>query len=671
MKSDTPFLDPPSLREAEDEVARKITQHNKTERQLMESEGSLRLFIEHAPAAVAMFDREMRYLAVSSNWVNDFQLHDQDIVGRSHYEIFPEIPDRWKEVHQRGLRGEVVKSVEDRFERMDGSIQWLRWVVRPWYNADGGVGGIVIFAEDITERKASGEALRESEARFRLLVESAPDAIFVQTQGCFAYANKAACSIFGYESEDQLLGNPVLPHFHIVDRKAVEERIRILNNEKRPVPPREETCLRADGSTVPVEISAVPVHFKGRDGALVFMRDISDRKEAEAALRKSEERLLQSQKMEAIGTLAGGIAHDFNNILFAMTGYTELAMESLPPNSEIRSDLQRVLDAGKRAGQMVKQILTFSRQSQPERQPLDLGPIVKEGLKFLRGSIPTTIEISQSVQPNLGKVYGDPTQVHQVLMNFCTNAVHAMGHGKGLLSVELSAVEIDQEDAAGYPELVAGKYVRLTVGDTGHGIPREILPRIFEPYFTTKKAGEGTGLGLAVVHGIVRSHGGSISVYSEIDKGTTFHVYLPVIEEETFEKQDVSTDIIPTGSERILFVDDEQILVEMGQSILERLGYRVRTSTNPIEALELFRADPQQFDLVITDLTMPKMTGDELASELRRIRPDVRIILSTGFSETLNEETLKEAGISVLIRKPILKRHIARVVREVLGTVHN
>lgn len=633
-----------------------VTERRKTEEALKASEERLRLFIEHAPAALAMFDREMRYLAASRRWMTDYHLSEAQVIHRSHYEVFPEIPDRWKTAHRRGMQGEIVKAEEDLFERIDGHAQRLRWEVRPWHTAEGGIGGIVIFTEDVTEQRK----LQELESMLATAVEQGADAVLVtDTKGNIEYVNPAFEETTGYSREEVLGSNPRILKSGAHKESFYRDMWKTItsgNNWRGRLVNR-----RKDGTKMTCESVIAPV--MDETGVIVrYVAVLRDVTESESL----HQRLVQSQKMEAIGTLAGGIAHDFNNILFAMTGYTELAMDSLEEETDIYVDLKKVVAAGKRAGDMVKQILTFSRQAQPERSPIELAPIVKEGLKFLRASIPSTIEIKHNIQPNLGKIYADATQMHQILMNFCTNSAHAMRDTKGVLSVELTGASIDQIEAAEYAGLLPGKYVRLTVGDTGHGIPREMLDRIFEPYFTTKKAGEGTGLGLSVVHGIVKSHGGAITVNSEVNKGTSFHVYLPVIENEPDQKQGAAIDVVPTGDESILLVDDEQILVEMGQSILGRLGYQVTTIMNPLEALELFRTDPQRFDLVITDLTMPKMTGDELSWEMKRIRPDVRVILCTGFSEGLSEKRLEEVGISVLIKKPILKKNVAQVVRQVL-----
>jgi CheY-like chemotaxis protein len=371
--------------------------------------------------------------------------------------------------------------------------------------------------------------------------------------------------------------------------------------------------------------------------------------------------------MEAIGTLAGGIAHDFNNILSAIMGYTELAVLGVPEKLPAKQNLQEVLKASHRAKDLVRQILTFSRQGEQERKPVLIFPIVKETLKLLRASLPSTIEIRQKIDSETGVIEANLTQIHQVVMNLCTNAAHAMRENGGVLEVSLVNVEMDIDTTAQHPDIHPGPYLRLTVSDTGIGIAPDLVERIFDPYFTTKKVGEGTGLGLAVVHGIVKSHGGIIKVYSELGKGSTFHVYFPLIDgfQEITETQKV--ELLPMGDhERVLFVDDEQALVELGEKMLEHLGYEVTVRTSSIEALELFRNQPDRFDLIITDFTMPNMTGDKLAQEVMRLRPGLPVILCTGFSERISEMKAKALGIQEFVMKPFDLNDLARTIRRAL-----
>jgi len=377
--------------------------------------------------------------------------------------------------------------------------------------------------------------------------------------------------------------------------------------------------------------------------------------------------LRQAQKIEAIGTLAGGIAHDFNNILAAILGYAEMAREDCQPGTTVAKDLDKVLEGGNRAKDLVQQILVFSRQDEMERIPMQPASVVKEAIKMLRPSLPTTIDINQDIICATTQILADPTQIHQILMNLCTNAFHAMEETGGKLNISLKEVTLTHEDLLHEPNVEAGNFIQLSVSDSGPGIPPEIKKNIFNPYFTTKETGKGTGMGLAIVHGIVKSYGGFISLYSEPGEDTVFHVFLPVIVKELLpEIKDIEP--IPIGRERILFIDDEEILAEMGKSMLERLGYQVTVRNNSMEALEIFQNQPDLFDLVITDQTMPGMTGADIARKMIQIRPDIPIILCTGYSTVISDEKAKSYGIKEFALKPLSKKDIAVLIRKVLDT---
>jgi len=364
--------------------------------------------------------------------------------------------------------------------------------------------------------------------------------------------------------------------------------------------------------------------------------------------------------------LAGGIAHDFNNILFSMIGYTEMALDDTEKGTLLHNNLQEVLIAAQRAKCLVKQILTFSRQADQDLKPLQIQLVVKEVLKLIRSSLPTTIEIHQNISNACGFVMANATQIHQVAMNLLTNAYHAMEDEGGKLEVTLKEVDLDMDDLED-PAMIPGPYVCLTVKDTGAGIDEYVMDRIFDPYFSTKEKDKGTGLGLAVVHGIVKSYGGNIRVYSKPGKETAFHVYLPVIQTraETNETRVISP--VEGGKEQILLVDDEEQIVRMSQQMLKKLGYHVTARTSSIETLEAFRAAPDKFDLVITDMTMPNMTGVQLAKKLFNIRPDIPILICTGFSEKISEHKAKAMGIRGYVMKPVVKSELAKKIREVLG----
>jgi len=411
----------------------------------------------------------------------------------------------------------------------------------------------------------------------------------------------------------------------------------------------------------------------GVNKSLLYERVQQHASELKASLSRIEEgeaerlsllqHLQRSQRLEAIGTLASGIAHDFNNILAVMIGCTELALLKISREPQAAENLQMVLSAGKRAKDLIKQILAFSRQSEEERKPIQISRTVKEVLQFIRASLPATIDIRESINSDVGNIMGDPVQIHQILMNLCTNAHHAMNREGGVLEIELSSVNLKHGDTLPHPDLKPGPYTRVSVKDTGCGMDEATMGKIFDPYFTTKEKGVGTGLGLAVAHGIVQSHGGAITVQSTPGEGSVFSLYFPVIQREVVAKKKIRGEM-PTGREHILLVDDEQVLLDMSRQMLEHLGYSVDARTSSVEALALFSAYPERFDLVITDMTMPNMTGDLLARELIRIRKDIPVVVCTGYSERILDEQVM--GVRAIVMKPVLMAKLARAIRDVL-----
>ena len=399
-----------------------------------------------------------------------------------------------------------------------------------------------------------------------------------------------------------------------------------------------------------------------------LQEEITERKRVKEMQAKLEQELRQAQKMEAIGTLAAGIAHDFNNLLTGILGFTQLAMRKAPAGDPLQCDLERIYESGMRAADLVKQILTFSRQSEQKLRAVQIVPIVMEVLKLLRSSLPTTISICQdiSIPADGGVILADPTQIHQVLLNLATNASHAMQTHGGVLSIAVSELEADALFVSTHPGLKAGSYVRLTVDDDGHGMNAAVMERIFDPYFTTKAVGDGTGMGLAVVQGIIKSLGGIIMVYSELGRGTSFQIFLPRFSGAIIHELQI-TEPLPGGNERILLVDDEQPLTELGREMLESLGYRVSITTSSADALAIFRARPWEIDLVITDMTMPGLTGKELAREVIAIRPDIPIILCSGLSTKSSATDAREAGIREFIMKPYVLSSLAAAIRRVLA----
>lgn len=504
---------------------------------------------------------------------------------------------------------------------------------------------------------------RALKSRYDDLMRAITDAVIIMEKDRIVDCNDAAWKMVAAQNRQEMIGKKIHcfhPEFQPDGRKSREKALQRIQASASGIPQKFYwKARRLDDSELDTEVSLSRMKIDGETFMLSIVQDITQRVEL-------ENKLQQNQKMEALGVLAGGIAHDFNNILSPILGFSELLLEDLDKSHPMYESVQEIHTAGIRARQLVSQILSFSRQVETSRKPIRIQPILKEVLKMIRSILPSTIEVDHHVSEKCSMIVADPTRIHQVVMNLVTNAFHAMEEQGGQLKVQLTEVTLSEKTMPA-ANLAPGRYLRLSVTDTGVGIPVDILPRIFDPYFTTKDAGRGTGLGLSVVHGIVKKQNGDIVVSSEPGRGTRFDVYWPCYLEEKDVLPGADTDRpLPTGHEHLLLVDDEASLVIFTERMLKRLGYRVSAYTSSFDAMAAFREHPQDFDLILSDMTMPHMTGDQIAREVKTIRPEVPVLIVTGFTDKIRQDEKESAGIDDVLHKPIIKAELAITVRRLL-----
>ena len=588
-------------------------------------------------------------------------------IGQFFYE--GEIPDR--ELFRNQARRYGFDETEY-LAALDRVLSWSRETIDTAMAFYAEIAGLISslsystvkLSRALSQKEVMLRRLAESEERFRVIATYTPDHILIQDKDLlYRYILNPQLGL----TKEDMIGKTDF------DFLSKEDAAALTVMKKGVLETGEPEFVRVPLTSITGDVQ----HFEGSyipkrdqegkiDGLIGYFRNVTERVEGEEQRKKLEVQLQQAQKMEAIGTLAGGIAHDFNNILGIILGNAELAMDDVPDWNPAKNNLEEVRKACLRAKEVVRQILSFSRKSEVEQKPINIATVVAESLRLIRASIPTSIDIRQNIADDKANIFGDPTQIHQIMINLCTNAAHAMDTEGGILEVDLKNIEIDENAVSQYPELNPGAYVQLRVSDTGDGIPSQMIDRIFDPYFTTKDVDKGTGLGLSVVHGIVNSHHGKILLESKTGKGTIFKILFPAVELKTKQKP-TEFQKLPIGMERILFVDDEKSMVNLNQQRLAKLGYVVIAKTDPSEALEFFRVNPDQIDLVITDMTMPHMTGDRLAQEILKIKSDTPIILCTGYSNRISKEKAKGLGIRKYIEKPIDMVNLAKSVREVLN----
>ncbi len=662
-------------------IGRDITDRKRAEEALHKSTAHLHTLIQTIPDLIWLKDPDGVYLSCNAKFERFFGAKEAEIVGKTDEDVVVrELADFFRRNDKVAMdSGEPCMNEEEVTYADDGHRELLETIKTPMYDPEGNLVGILGISRDITERKQTEEALANRERFLNRVIEQSPFAIWISDMnGTLQKANPALQKMLNL-TEAQLVGVYNVLKDPVVEQQGLMPLVRSVYDKGETVHFTIQWCGEdipewdlKGSATVDIKATMFPIFNASNKmtNVVLLWMDVSDRKRAEEAKEKLESQLRQNQKIESLGTLAGGIAHEFNNILGIIIGNTELALSNISEPYTARSNLDEIRTASLRARDVVRQLLAFSRKTMDVLRPLRLSIVVKEALKLIRSSLPATIEIRQNISVESDTVNADPTQINQVLINLCTNASHAMQEKDGILEVNLENIVLSEKDLANYHDLSTGAYVRLSVHDTGIGMLPETLVRIFDPFFTTKEVGQGTGMGLSVVHGIVKDHGGDISVHSAPGKGTTVHVLFPVIE-GMVESDKGLNEPTPRGTERILFVDDEKSIVFAAKHNLEDLNYTVITETDPMHALDIIREEPQKFDLLITDETMPMMTGDKLAKAVLAIRPEIPVILCTGYSERISEEKAQEIGISAFLMKPVVKHALAKTIRQVLDQVKN
>lgn len=620
------------------------------------------VLLDTSPNCIFITDNQEHVILANKTITDLLGISQSDIVGKPgsdlHFNTLDETGHHLSSV--TGNTGEnphrhFPVKINSFFQLPDGTTRWFNSrngpIAYPFHS-----GCTLTIAMDVTEQCMAQEELRNSELRFRAILDAQMSrVVLLDPQRRILWPNAKACEDAGLARHEiiglschQLWGNEAVPCTDCPVTHALETG-----------KPYSTQMTMADNSTWRIYGFPVWDDMDRIVSAVEVVENITERVVLEDQLR-------QAQKMESLGTLAGGIAHDFNNILAGILGYTELALDKTAGSPKLTNYMKEVYSAGLRAAELTRQILTFSRRAETHLSPLAIEPIVREALKLLRSTLPTSIDFKVHVDQDLQQILADPTQIHQIVMNLCTNASHAMEPLGGVLDLSITQIEINPKLDTMVGELKSGRYLKLSISDTGCGMSPEIVELIFDPYFTTKDLGEGTGLGLSVVHGIIKEYGGDISVDSTPGIGTTFNLFFPTAQKNITNNEHLTSESLPRGNEHILVVDDEPNILKLCTRILEQQGYLVTTANNGSQALELFKQDPHAFDLVFSDVTMPKLAGDQLARAILTIRPNMPVILCTGHSRTVSGQSAQKIGVRALLVKPVVKKQLVTEVRRAM-----